>query len=68
MSCTICYGAMPEGGWCRACGEGLTAELLSVAPMTGLRLAVRKAHGGPLSTDGPAECEAFYRALAEGNR
>ena len=31
--------------------------------MIGLRLAVRLAKGGPLSTDGEAEREAFYAAV-----
>lgn len=63
MVCTLCTGALPEGEWCRACGEG-SGEQTSVEPMTGLRLAVRLAKGGPLIGDGAAEREAFYAAVA----
>jgi hypothetical protein len=62
MSCGLCHNAMPEGEWCRACGEGLPEAPAPVEPMTGLRLAVRRAYGGPLSTDGDRERRAFKAA------
>lgn len=57
--CAFCADA-PEADfdYCRVCGRG-ASELPSVEPMTGLRLAVRMAKGGPLSTDGLLEREAF---------
>lgn len=67
MSCTICVGAMPEVEWCRCCGEGLPETPEPVEPMTGLRYAIRVAHGGPLSSDGQRESEAFYAAWRENN-
>jgi hypothetical protein len=65
MACSLCHNAMPDGEWCRACGDGLPAELPHVEPMRGLRLAVRIAKGGPLSTDGPVEREALRLGVAE---
>lgn len=63
MACTICQGALPHGEWCRVCGEGLSTTTAPVKPMTGLRLAIRIARGGPLSSDGPTEREAFAQAM-----
>jgi hypothetical protein len=65
MSCTLCWNAMPEGEWCRACGEGRSEPPAPVESMTGVRLAVRIAKGGPLSSDGPAEMDAFHAAMCE---
>lgn len=59
--CTLCAGAMPEGEWCRNCGNGLPAP--PVAPMTGLRLAVRVAKGGPLTNDSEADVRAYLAGL-----
>jgi hypothetical protein len=67
MSCTLCHYAMPEGEWCRACGEGQPAVQEPVEPMSPLRVALRDAKGGWLSTDGPRE-RAAYLAAKEGRR
>jgi hypothetical protein len=32
MSCTLCVGALPDGEWCRACGEGLPEQSALAAP------------------------------------
>jgi hypothetical protein len=57
--CTLCAGADgPDFDYCRNCGRGHD-EPVTVEPMTGFRLAVRAAKGGPLSTDGDMEREAF---------
>jgi hypothetical protein len=68
MACSLCWNAMPHGEWCRACGEGLTESELDagdVQPLTGLRLAVRIAKGGPLSPDDEATVRAYYAGLRE---
>lgn len=61
MACALCVGAMPEGEWCRACGEGAPAP--PVAPMTGMSLAVRVAKGGPLVADTPSQIGAYHAGL-----
>lgn len=67
--CTFCVDAGPDFDWCRMCGRGLPeGPMPCVLPMTGVRLAVRLAKGGPLSTDGPDEREAFRLALVRKRR
>lgn len=61
MACTLCHNAVPEGEWCRACGEGLLEPPVEVEPMSRLQVAIRDAKGGWLSTDGERE-RAGYRA------
>jgi hypothetical protein len=65
MACTLCWNAMPEGEWCRACGEGLPEKEKPVEPMTGLPLAIRIAKGGPLSSDDQHTIRAFHAGLRE---
>ena len=61
--CTLCAGIDDlDFDYCRNCGRGAD-EPVTVAPMTGLRLALRAAKGGPLSTDGEMEREAFRRGM-----
>lgn len=50
MACTICVGAMPEGEWCRACGEGLPEPAPEPAPKSALQEAIDRArHPDPVA-------------------
>lgn len=62
--CSLCTNAMPEGEWCRACGFGLpTVDAPEpVEPMDAMRVAIRDANGGPLSTDSAHDRESYRQA------
>jgi hypothetical protein len=49
MACSLCVGAMPDGEWCRACGEGRPAGRVPEPPRPGLAEAVRVAEGKRLT-------------------
>lgn len=65
--CIVCVDAGADFDWCRVCGRGEPEEP-AVIPMSGLRLTIRQAFGGPLTSDGRNEREAFYAAMREVER